>query len=658
MTAPGNAIIGRVFSGRYEVLSQVARGGMAEVYRARDNLLGRPVALKILHPEFAIDQSFVERFRREAQAAANLNHPHIVAVYDWGTENGTYFMVLEYVEGQSLRDILRTDGPQPIRRVVEIAAETASALHFAHRHGVVHRDVKPGNILITTGGETKVTDFGIARAANVADGLTQTGAVIGTATYFSPEQAQGFSVDARTDVYSLGVVMYESLAGTAPFLGDSPMAVAYKHVREAPPPLSRQRGDVPGDLEAIVGKCLQKSPDNRYQSAEDLRQDLARFAQGQPVTAARTAAVAAAPTAVVAATEAVPLTVPQPPRTRVEQPGYYESPNRWPIVTLVVLLIVSLAVGAVLLANSLFGRDGASQVGVPDVLGAQYEPSGRQAIERAGLIPVPIIVSDDSVPQGIVITTSPPPGTSIEKNGTVRVTISAGKETVKVPALVGQTRADAEKAIREAGFEVGQVTEKSDDKIDKGKVISQDPPAGADAGKGSKIDLVVSAGKEKVKVPFVEGRDAFEAAQQLNQVGLQVDRKEEFSSEVKEGRVIRTDPKPDTEVDKGSKVTLYVSKGVEKVAVPDVLGDEEAAARTKIEEAGLEVEVVEQETTNPSQVGKVISQSPGGGTEVDKGETVTINVGRAPVATTTSTSTTTTLSPFPTSTTTTTTTRG
>src|SRR5579875_2060736 len=288
MTTPPPNVGGeraRVYSGRYEFVRQIARGGTAQVYLARDLLLDRPVALKVLFPELSTDPTFVERFRREAQAAANLSHPNIVPVFDWGESERTYYIVMEYVNGEPLSSIIRGQAPLPAARAAGIASDIAKALSYAHRHGVVHRDVKPGNVLITRDGQVKVTDFGIARAIGSDDNVTQTGLVLGTATYFSPEQAQGLGVDGRSDVYALGVVLYEMVTGRPPFSADTPVAIAYKHVSEAAVPPSELEPRVPLPLEAIIMRAIAKQPSDRYATAEDLHSDLQRYAQGAPVMA-------------------------------------------------------------------------------------------------------------------------------------------------------------------------------------------------------------------------------------------------------------------------------------------------------------------------------------------------------------------------------------
>ena len=276
-----------IVNDRYEIGKRIGRGGMAEIFQARDILLDRPVAIKVLFPEFATDPAFVERFRREAQAAANLNHPNIVGVYDWGKVNNTYYIAMEYVNGRTLADILKQSGTLTPMQVCDVISEVAAALTSAHQNGVIHRDIKPGNILVSTTGQVKVADFGIARAlgSGVEQGLTQTGAVMGTATYFSPEQAQGASTDQRSDIYSLGVVMYEMLSGGAPFTGENAVAIAYKQVHEQATPLNQRLASLPAEVAAIVAKCMEKSPDDRYSSAEQVRAELRRFIEGMPVLA-------------------------------------------------------------------------------------------------------------------------------------------------------------------------------------------------------------------------------------------------------------------------------------------------------------------------------------------------------------------------------------
>src|SRR6478735_1778586 len=359
-----------VLNNRYELRRRIGRGGMAEVYLARDRELDRPVAVKILFAEFATDESFVARFRREAQSAANLNHPNIVGVYDWGKERGTYYIVMEYVDGRSLSEVLRAEGPLHPHRAAEVAADVAGALGFAHRNGVVHRDVKPGNVIITTTGQVKVADFGIARAIRdgAQENLTQTGSVMGTATYFSPEQAQGKAVDPRSDLYSLGVVLYEMVCGAPPFQGDSPVAIAYKHVQEAPPSLKSRKPDVPDGYDAITRKLLAKNPVNRYASAEDLRRDLLRFCDGQPVLAEPVLIppVEDPPTLRAA-------TVPVDARPYVADDS--DSPRRTGWFFLVLLLLLAVLAGLLFaFARSLGILDTkATTVGVPPVIGKTYK---------------------------------------------------------------------------------------------------------------------------------------------------------------------------------------------------------------------------------------------------------------------------------------------
>ncbi len=363
----------RVLSGRYELVHLVARGGMAEVYRAHDRLLDRPVALKVLFPELSIDRTFVERFRREAQAAANLSHPNIVPVFDWGEDSGTYFIVMEFIDGRALSSILKTAGPLHPDRAAEITADVALALDYAHRHMVIHRDVKPGNVLITDEGQVKVTDFGIARAVNTDESLTQTGAVMGTATYFSPEQAEGLGVDARSDIYSLGVVLYEMVAGRPPFIGDSPVAVASKHVREQAPAPRQFNPSIPPDLEAIILKCMAKSPEYRYATGGDLRVDLLRFREGRAVGAGPVPSGATQAQLLPGHTQALPQVQPAP----VEEE---EEPTRTGLyVGVLIVLLIALAVVVAFLGNTLgwwhIGSSSSSSFSLSSVIGQQEGPA-------------------------------------------------------------------------------------------------------------------------------------------------------------------------------------------------------------------------------------------------------------------------------------------
>jgi len=496
----------RVFSGRYELNHLIARGGMAEVYRAHDRLLDRPVALKVLFPELSIDRSFVERFRREAQAAANLSHPNIVPVFDWGEDSGTYFIVMEFVDGRPLSSILKTAGPLAADRTAEIAAPVAAALGYAHKHGVVHRDVKPGNVLITDDGQVKVTDFGIARAVNTEESLTQTGAVMGTATYFSPEQAEGMGVDSRTDIYSLGVVLFEMVTGRPPFLGDTPVAVASKHVRDHPPSPRELNPSIPPTFEAIILKAMDKNPDFRYATSEDLRADLLRFNEGRDVLAAHedhTQMVAglgatgvmggmAATQSVgaVGGTQSVPA-----------QTGEYadEEPRRNRTKTyaiiLAILLILLIVVG-LLLARSLgYLGGGSSSFSMPYVVN---QPAGQATatLRNEGLA---VTIKDQPEKTGtnnIVLAQAPKRDTLVKKGDTVTLTVSQVTviQKVVVPSLAGQRQDQAQTTLAQSHLTLGTVTSAPSASFPAGQVVSSDPPAGTRANKGSAVNIVVSTG--------------------------------------------------------------------------------------------------------------------------------------------------------------------
>jgi tRNA A-37 threonylcarbamoyl transferase component Bud32 len=496
----------RVFSGRYELNHLIARGGMAEVYRAHDRLLDRPVALKVLFPELSVDRSFVERFRREAQAAANLSHPNIVPVFDWGEDTGTYFIVMEFVDGRPLSSILKTAGPLAADRTAEIAAPVAAALGYAHKHGVVHRDVKPGNVLITDDGQVKVTDFGIARAVNTEESLTQTGAVMGTATYFSPEQAEGMGVDARTDIYSLGVVLFEMVTGRPPFLGDTPVAVASKHVRDHPPLPRELNPSIPPTFEAIILKAMDKNPDNRYATSEELRADLLRFNEGRDVLAAHedhTQSVAAlGATGVMAgmaatqsvgavgATQSVPA---QTGESSDEEPR--RNRTRTYAIILAVLLLLLVVVG-LLLARSLgYLGGGSSSFSMPYVVN---QPAGQATatLRNEGLAVTIKAQTEKSGANNIVLAQAPKRDTLVKKGDTVTLTVSQVTvvQMETVPSLAGQTQSQARTTLAQSHLTLGTFTQQYSTSFTAGQVISSDPAAGTRVQRNSAVNIVVSQG--------------------------------------------------------------------------------------------------------------------------------------------------------------------
>jgi serine/threonine-protein kinase len=637
-------LAGRVFSNRYAIQREVAQGGMAEVYLAHDQLLDRPVALKALFPEYAREPSFVERFRREAQAAANLNHPNIVAIYDWGQEAGTYFIVMEYVEGRSLRDLIRSEAPVDPNQAAEITGEIASALAFAHRSGVVHRDVKPGNVLLTRSGNVKVTDFGIARAG-ASDGLTQTGSVMGTATYFSPEQAQGLPVDGRSDVYALGVVLYEMVCGVPPFTGDSPVAVAYKHVREDPIAPSERNPEVPPDLEQIIMTSLAKDPEQRYQTADDMRADLLRFRRGRPLAAAPvTAIVAEVPTtATQAATRAqsayaAAATIATPrvdDRGRqTDAPVYTRRKRKTALITTAIIILLIAVLGGIFWAATQLGSSEAKVV-VPDVRGRNLLVAINILKQQHLSYRQENVTSDR--PVGTVVDQDPKPDTKATKNSTVKLMVSAGAQQVQVPTDIrGKNVLEATAELQGLGFVVKADTQTSDT-VDKNRVIDSTPPPGQNAPKGGTVTLLVSSGPAPVEIPDVSGQTRDQAGQTLGQKGFKnIVPQNESSATIPAGQVTRTDPPAGQKIPVDQQITLFVSTGPPTKTVPSELGSTVDAAKADLAAKGF-TNVSTVNKVDPNNVGVVIDMSPNAGAQIQAGDRIVLTVGVASAASTTTT---------------------
>ena len=593
---------GTVIDERYRVISRVGSGGMADVYCAEDLQLGRKVAVKLLHRRFAEDREFVERFRREASSAAGLQHPNVVGVFDRGEWDGTSYIAMEFLDGRTLKQLITEEAPLDPIRAIDLTLPVLRAARFAHRRGVIHRDLKPHNVMVDAEGRVKVTDFGIARAG--ASDMTQTGSIMGTAQYLSPEQAQGHAVTPQSDLYSIGIVLYEMLTGRLPFDGESAVTIALKQVNEAPIPPSAFNGAVTPELEGVVLHALAKNPAQRFPDADAfiaaLDQARAHIAAGMAPedTAAFAPVLAGAPD-------------PEPQSAR-------RSRRRWLIALVVVLLVAGAAVAAYALTRP-------EEHPVPDVTGKPLA-AALAVVQNAGFDPNVERTTSDA-PVGRVIRPDPQPGTKAAKGSEVTLTVSEGPGTKPVPDVVGQTRKNAINELQDAGFKVDERRENSDT-VPRNRVISTTPDPATAAELGSTVTIVVSSGPQQIEVPDVTGHTSGSARRTLEGAGFVVGVREQEDENADPGTVLAQSPDAGTDAPKGSTVTITVAKQPAQVTVPDVTGERQDAATNALIDAGLKPNVTTRDVSDEAEDGVVVRQSPRGGGRADRDATVTITVGR------------------------------
>ncbi len=628
-------MIGRVFNNRYQLTERIGIGGMAEVYRAQDRVLGRLVAVKVMLPQYASDPEFTQRFRQEAAAAANLQSPYIVNVYDWGQDEGIHYMVMEYVRGSDLKTAITQRGAINQRKVAEIGAQVCKALSVAHNQDIIHRDIKPQNIMVQPDGNVKVMDFGIARAKNSMK--QQTSAVLGTAHYISPEQAQGKELTPASDIYSLGVVLYEAATGKLPFDGPDSVSVAMKQVSDAPVPPREVNPDLDPNLEAIILRALEKDPAARFATVNDMKHALNDYLAGRPVSLDDDAthvmsngtfvppiSNAAGATSVMQplASDGSPVSGAPSVMRAVDEEEQAKHKKRRNAVIVAIIAAVALLVAAI--AFALSGMNGSSMV--PDVTG-QTAQQAEATLKSAGYtIGTTTEVYDDSTDEGRVVSTDPPAGTTAEKGSAINLNISKGKGQVEVPDLNGMNADQAKQALTKAGLTASQGTAVASDEVAKDKVATQDPAAGTKVEKGSTVTFSLSSGPESVSVPDITGMSEKEAQAALSNAGLTgslSDRK--ASDKVAEGDIISQSPSAGKKVSKGSKVSYVISTGpsVVTVAVPNLTGMTKDGAKSALTEKGLVLgDVTEKSSDKPK--GTVIEQSTDSSTKVEKGSKVNI----------------------------------
>jgi beta-lactam-binding protein with PASTA domain/tRNA A-37 threonylcarbamoyl transferase component Bud32 len=605
-------------AGRYRLLGKLGAGGMADVWCAEDTMLDRRVALKFLHDRFAQDEQFVERFRREASAAAGLQHPNVVGVFDRGTYDGSHYIAMQYVEGAALNELIERG--LSVGEAVEIVRQVLRGARYAHAHGIVHRDLKPQNVLVDAEGRARVTDFGIARAG--VSEITQTGSVLGTAQYLSPEQAQGLPVTARSDIYSIGVLLYEALTGRVPFEAESPVTVALKQVSERPRPPSELNPAVTRALDAVVLKALAKDPANRFASADEFLAAL-DAAETDPSGSALGDTDAHEAVAVAAGTP--------PPAPPPERRTFF-TPARLVALALLLLLLGGVIAYALTRPEKVF---------VPTVLGKD-QAEAQAVLEDAGFEVAVRSVSNDA-PEDKVLEQDPRAGDEVDEGSTVTITVSLGPGTVVVPDVTGQRARPARNTLQDKGFRVRE-DRRASSRVRAGLVIDTEPPAGTALERGKTVTMVISSGARLVQVPSVIGQQQDLAESTLRDAGL-IPNVEQRDSDEPEGEVIAQDPAGGDAVRARTAVTITVSTGLGTAIVPNVVGRSDDEARADLNDAGLRARILQRTTSDPNEDGQVVEQSPLAGTRLRRGEFVTVFVGKFSEPPTTTTPTTPTTPP-------------
>ena len=616
---------GTIFAGRYRLERKLGGGGMADVWLAEDQELGRKVAIKMLHDRYANDTQFVERFRREATHAAGLSHPNVVSIFDRGEAGGSYFIVMEYVEGRTLKELIVTRGPCPVPVAISYVRQVLAALRYAHRNGIVHRDIKPHNVLVDHEGRVKVADFGIARAGSSQ--MTEAGSIIGTAQYLSPEQARGAPVDESSDLYSTGILLFELLTGKVPFTGETPDEIAMKHLSQVPPAPSSIRSEVPHDLDLVVLRALAKEPADRYRSAKEMDRDLELVGRGDavgPETEEAATMVLRGESTAETSVQPRPTGYGGDERYRAYE-GQVKTGRAWWPWLVAAAAAIALGIGGWLLYDNIRDQIDANEPVAVNIYTGILEQKAVALIDADGFEHNVRRLPNADVQPGYVYQQDPEPGTKQPRGSIVTILVSSGKPKVTVPSLVGKSRDAAVAELTRLQLEPNVVQVSSSQQANQ--VTAQNPKPGVVVVAGSSVRINVSSGPKPVAVPSVIGQSYDSAAAQLQSAGFTVGRVD-VDSDQPAGQVVDQSPPGNSTASNGSSVTLSVSKGPTTVTVPDVSLQTVAGARATLRAAGFKVSVVRQDTDDESLDGLVMSQDPGGNTQADPKSVVTLTVGQ------------------------------